>query len=256
MLLAVAATATASSSSTQLTAFVSGHNGNAARSRASSTVPTVKVQQPQHHGKQHNQKQLLTPLFLIDAVSDFVPMAILAGAVAATIYQQKQNVKDSIGTIEDMATSTTPTPVAKAPAPVVAPVAVAPKAEPAPAPVVAPVAVAPKAALALAPVEVKEAPPPVKKDLVREFGSTIEDRKETEKVVQENKAKAAAKAQAKAPSAVVPGTSIPAVPVDVTSATGKSKTTTGAKKSGSKRRKAWRVVKKVVAPWRKWETIN
>jgi hypothetical protein len=110
-------------------------------------------------------------------------------------------------------------------------------------------------------VEVKQEPAPtpvpaVKKDLVREFGSTIEDRMETEKVVQENKAKAAAKAEAKAPKKVeaVAAAVAVVVPVDVTGASSSTEKTV--KKSGSKRRKAWRVVKKVVAPWRKWDTIK
>jgi hypothetical protein len=260
VLLLLVATTTASAFSSTSLAFVSGHNANTRRE-----ISTAKA-------KQQQGKQQLSPLFAAVDPTDFVPMAIFAGAAALTIYQQQQTVKNAVGDKDDATTATIPTPVAKAPVPAPAPVAVTPKVEvtppaPAPAPVPAPVAVAPKPAPAPAPVPVAvapkpapapvPAPPPVKKDLVREYGSTIEDRKETEKVVQENKAKATAKAEAKNPkkeeeaaadvAAAAEAAVVPVVPVDVTSTL---------KKSGSKRRKAWRVVKKVVAPWRKWDSIN
>jgi hypothetical protein len=249
LLLAAATATTAASSSSTSLAFVSGPNSYTRRASSTATA------------KQQSKQKQLTPLFVVDP-TDFVPVAVFAGAVAVTIYQQQHTVKNAIGAKDD-ATVTAPTPAATpvakapapAPAPVVAPVAVAPK--PVPAPVPAPVAVAPKPAPKPAPAAApKPAPAPAKKDLVREFGSTIEDRKETEKVVQENKAKAAAKAEAKHPKQVKAAATTDAVdpvpaPVDVTSTT-----TTSTKKSGSKRRKAWRVVKKVVAPWRKWETIK
>jgi hypothetical protein len=243
LFLLASATATATSSSSTSLAFVPGRpNGGNAR---------LAKQQ----GKE--QKQQLTPVFLTEP-SAILPVIIFGGAVAATVYQQKQALKEAVGTKHIVTTpavtpvaTPAPAPVAKVVAKVAAKVApkVAPKpaqaAVPAPAPVAvtvpAPAPVAKKAALAA------KAKP--KKDLAREVASTIEDRRDTEKVVQENKAKAAAKKAVG--DAKVPGTTIPAHTAEVTETSGDE-----TKKVGSKRRKAWRVVRKVVAPWRKWENIN
>jgi hypothetical protein len=190
-----------------------------------------------------SKQQQPTALFLID---DILPIAVFTGAVAATIFQQKQQALANA--TKKKPTKASPDVVVPKPAPaaVVAP--------PAPAPVV-PAAVAPKPVPAPAPVVVVPMPPKQDKvlsDLVQKVGSTIQDRRDTEQTVQENKIKAlkaAAMAEAEAATKLKAESVVVSEPVSEAS-------TSAPAKSGSKRAKVWRVVKKVVAPWRKWKNIN
>jgi hypothetical protein len=154
----------------------------------------------------------------VDVSEMYFPAALFVGAIAGGIYDSVKKSEDKDG---DTAVKATATVVA----------------EPAKEVAVKEKAVAEEAK------EVAEepapAPEPVKKDISQlklEVGSTIEQRKEMTDRLEKAKAKEAEESQVEKEAEEPP-----------------------AEEEKPKRtllRKIWRVVKKVVAPWRKWENIR
>ena len=152
----------------------------------------------------------------VDVSEMYFPAALFVGAIAGGIYDSVKKSEDKDGDTAVKATATVVAEPAKE-------VAVKENAEEA--------------------KEVAEepapAPEPVKKDISQlklEVGSTIEQRKEMTDRLEKAKAKEAEESQVETEGEEPP-----------------------AKEEKPKRtllRKIWRVVKKVVAPWRKWENIR
>lgn len=169
----------------------------------------------------------------VEIADIILPSVAFIGAMAASVYTDKNPdaVSDGIIELAEKATSAqgteeeeiivvastetvvTPAPAASTPAP---------------------------AAVTPAPATSTPAPAPKPlNDLVQEVGTTIDQKRETDKRLQD---KAAAKAAAE--------------PADADAAPASDATTATPVKKRGFVRKSWRVVKKVVAPWRKWENIS
>jgi outer membrane biosynthesis protein TonB len=157
-----------------------------------------------------------------------MPVVIFAGALAATVYSSKGEPASELSEqvtqlTEQIQTLTKVQSTTEA-------AATEPESITAPPPAPAPKAVA------------KTVEP--KKDLALVVGSTIDEIRATEKRVQDKK-------KLLSKESVVAVVAPPAV----TTATESESTTTTEKKRGFLRQ-SWRVIKKVVAPWRKWENIS
>lgn len=223
------------------------------------TTTTTSTMNPPRRGAQP------TALEMIPIQEVVVPAVLIAGAVAATVMGAQKPTLDFSSTSSTAEATPAPAPpvtkaTTPAPAPVMAkvttpaPVLVKEQAPPAPAPAAAP---KPVAAAAVA-VAKQPVPAPVtdvaKKEtpanMAQQVGKTIESIRETEKIVKAKKdKKAAAAAAAAVPVTLkddVAGTSIPK----------KNAVESTLRVPGTRRRKALRVMKKVVAPWRKWSTIK
>jgi tRNA isopentenyl-2-thiomethyl-A-37 hydroxylase MiaE len=153
-----------------------------------------------------------------------MPVVIFAGALAATVYSSKgepaselsEQVTQLTEQIQTLTKVQSTTEAATA----------EPESITAPPPAPAPKAVA------------KTAEP--KKDLALVVGSTIDEIRATEKRVQDKK-------KLLSKESVVAVVAPPVVTI--------TESTTTEKKRGFLRQ-SWRVIKKVVAPWRKWENIS
>ena len=166
----------------------------------------------------------------------FTPSIILLGAAAVSVYAKDGQL--DLGNTLSRAIASTDTEE-KATEPIVEEV----KEAPAPTPVPAPVKAAKKKK------ETPPAPAPAVKtttELVKEVASKIEDQRATEELVASRKA-------AKDSEASSDGSSKSSEPDDdfeeVLEGTDKPK-------SGRKRKFVLKVIKKVIAPWRKWEAIQ
>jgi outer membrane biosynthesis protein TonB len=171
----------------------------------------------------------------------FTPSIILLGAAAVSVYAKDGQL--DLGNTLSRAIASTETED-KATVPIVEEV----KEEPAPTPVPAPVKAA-KKKKETPPAAPAPAPAPAVKtttELVKEVASKIEDQRATEELVASRKA-------AKDSEASSDGSSKSSEPDDdfeeVLEGTDKPK-------SGRKRKFVLKVIKKVIAPWRKWEAIQ
>jgi hypothetical protein len=171
----------------------------------------------------------------------FTPSIILLGAAAVSVYAKDGQLDlgsavSKLQNSESTAASTVAEEVKEEPAPATAP---------APAPVKAT-----KRKSAPSPTEpAAPAPAPALKtttELVKEVASKIEDQRATEELVASRKAaKEAGSSSAGASSTSEPEDDFE----EVLEGTDKPK-------SGKKRKFVLKVIKKVIAPWRKWENIQ
>jgi type IV secretory pathway VirB10-like protein len=171
----------------------------------------------------------------------FTPTIILLGAAAVSVYAKDDGHLD-LGTlvskIQKTESETTSTVVEEV------------KEEPAPAPAPAPVKAAKKKPAPPPPEPAAPAPAPAPKtttELVKEVASKIEDQRATEELVASRKAAKEAESSSEAGSS----SSEPAEDDFEEILEGADKP-----KSGKKRKFVLKVIKKVIAPWRKWENIQ
>jgi len=185
----------------------------------------------------HSQRVQLS---MVDSVTDAIlPSIIFLGAAVATIYTSenpnavKELAQKSVENVEKAAEEVKEeikeeVEVIKAPEPTPAP---APK--PAPAPV--------------ASTKTTTASKPLS-DLVKEVASTVEEQRETQERVAKRQAQAAAEAAEQSALDFYSDAAEEQEPEATTFDTSKA--------PKRKRKLAMRILKKVVAPWRKWENIK
>jgi hypothetical protein len=212
-------------------------------------------QQAQQSRRQQKSHLYNSEIALIDAA---LPGILFAGAAAATILQDDfkdapwaKNFlhRDEDGTAAKTTTVSTTTvlrtnpTVTKVETKVVAPAA---PAEPTPVPVASP----PGAAAVAITLE----PPAAAKPTLtaKDVASTVQEQRQTLELVEQKKQKLKQQMQQEQQSPV-PSTTTTA---DDESASTSKKSFEAAPAKGKKRKLAVRFLKKVVAPWRKWETIN
>jgi outer membrane biosynthesis protein TonB len=171
----------------------------------------------------------------------FTPSIILLGAAAVSVYAKDGQL--DLGNTLSRAIASTDTKET-VPEPVIDKV----EEEPAPAPAPAPVKAAKKKKETPAPSPAPAPAPAVKSttELVKEVASKIEDQRATEELVASRKA-------AKDSETSSEGSTKSSEPDDdfeeVLEGADKPK-------SGRKRKFVLKVIKKVIAPWRKWEAIQ